>query len=172
MCFGRNGCILAKAVRNCVFCAKWLDFAKSCSKACVLAKMALSWQKLLKTVLSCEMAWFWQKLLKTVCLGQNDLILARAAKNGAFREKYLDVRKSCSKPCAFAKMGLLWQKLFKTVCFVWNGLILAKAAQNCVFWPKWLYLGKSCSKLCVLAKRALSWQKLFKTVVLAKIAWF
>ena len=178
VCFVRNGLILPKAAQNRVFwpkwlylgkscskqcfCAKWLDFGKSCSKLCVLAKMALSWAKaaqnrlyLAKGLKIVLWAWFWQRLHKTVCLGQNDLILARAAKNGAFREKYLDFRKICSKPCAWkwvyfgkgcsklcvlCEMAWFWQKLLKTVCFVWNGLILAKAAL------KWLYLGKSCPK--------------------------
>ena len=68
-CFGKS-CLklsfnLAKAAQNCVFWSGWLYFGKNCLTLCVLAKMALVWQKLLKDCV------FWQKWL------QNTLFFAQ-----------------------------------------------------------------------------------------------
>ena len=88
--FGQNSFVLTKAALKCLVWSKWIDSGKSCSKLFFFfAKMAL----------------LYQKLLKTVFVGKNGYILAKAIQNYVFLPQWLDFSKSYSKLCVLAKMA-------------------------------------------------------------------
>ena len=77
-----------------------------------------------------KMALFWQNLLKTVCFGQNVFLFCKSSLRQWFCPKMLKSGKHRSKLCNSAKVASFWQNLLKTVFQGKNGLILKRAAQN------------------------------------------
>ena len=137
---------------------EWHYFGKIYSKLCVLAKMALVWQKILKTVVLRTMAFSLAKDAQNSGFGENGLFLVKALEDSDFAQNCLNLGNAAQNCVIWPKIALVWRRPaqnrffrqkwldFRKSCSKWqngqNSIILAKSTQNCVFWPKWLYFGK------------------------------